>query len=239
MILGFRRGFLAREGHPMRAGLYARVSTYDQQTLALHAEAMTAYIRNRGWVATRRIEDVVSGAKERPGRESSLIYDRIASTWRQSRGVPSCKERTDSDTCHTRAERGRLGLLIPGSKGASHAKHVGIACRSGRQCDGVRAGAALVSTLGIRDHATSRIQDGPPRSTGRPAGVEADGRAEAADRGNEDSPLGEGAGGDSRHHRPGENAGDSRGRLQGANARHPGEPGAGAARSAGSDPAPI
>jgi DNA invertase Pin-like site-specific DNA recombinase len=28
----------------MRAGLYARVSTHDQQTLGLQLEAMTAYI---------------------------------------------------------------------------------------------------------------------------------------------------------------------------------------------------
>jgi putative DNA-invertase from lambdoid prophage Rac len=60
----------------MRAGLYARVSTHDQQTLGLQSEAMTAYIRNRGWVATRRIEDVGSGSKERPGRESLLVAAR-------------------------------------------------------------------------------------------------------------------------------------------------------------------
>ena len=42
-----RRGFLAREGHPMRAGLYAGVSTHDQQTLGLPVEAMTAYIKGR------------------------------------------------------------------------------------------------------------------------------------------------------------------------------------------------
>jgi putative DNA-invertase from lambdoid prophage Rac len=56
----------------MRAALYARVSTHDQQTLGLQTEAMAAYIKNRGWVAARRIEDIGSGAKERPGRESLL-----------------------------------------------------------------------------------------------------------------------------------------------------------------------
>lgn len=56
----------------MRAGLYARVSTHDQQTLGLQSEAMAAYVENRGWVATRRIEDVGSGAKDRPGRGSLL-----------------------------------------------------------------------------------------------------------------------------------------------------------------------
>jgi putative DNA-invertase from lambdoid prophage Rac len=56
----------------MRAGFYARVSTHDQQTLGLQSEAMATYIKNRGWVATRQIEDIGSGAKDRPGRESLL-----------------------------------------------------------------------------------------------------------------------------------------------------------------------
>src|SRR6478609_1279011 len=56
----------------MRAAPYARVSTHDQQTLGLQAEAMTAYIKGRGWEAVRRVEDVGSGAKERPAREGLL-----------------------------------------------------------------------------------------------------------------------------------------------------------------------
>lgn len=54
----------------MRAALYARVSTHDQQTLGLQTEAMAAYIKNRGWVDAIRIEDVGSGSTGRPGRES-------------------------------------------------------------------------------------------------------------------------------------------------------------------------
>ncbi len=56
----------------MRAALYARVSTRDQQTLGLQVEAMTAYIKERGWHAVKRVEDVGSGAKERAGREALL-----------------------------------------------------------------------------------------------------------------------------------------------------------------------
>jgi DNA invertase Pin-like site-specific DNA recombinase len=56
----------------MRAALYARVSTHDQQTLGLQAEAMRSYIRDRGWDLARQIKDVGSGAKDRPGRESLL-----------------------------------------------------------------------------------------------------------------------------------------------------------------------
>ena len=74
----------------MRAGLYARVSTHDQQTLGLQSEAMSAYIKNRGWVATRRIEDVGSGSKDRPGRESILVAARrreidVIVVWRLDR----------------------------------------------------------------------------------------------------------------------------------------------------------
>jgi putative DNA-invertase from lambdoid prophage Rac len=56
----------------MRAALYARVSSYDQQTLGLQTEAMMAYVKNRGWDLAKQVKDVGSGAKDRAGRESSL-----------------------------------------------------------------------------------------------------------------------------------------------------------------------
>jgi putative DNA-invertase from lambdoid prophage Rac len=56
----------------MRAALYARVSTHDQQTLGLQLEAISAYIKGRRWSLARQVKDVGSGAKERPGRESLL-----------------------------------------------------------------------------------------------------------------------------------------------------------------------
>ena len=56
----------------MRVGLYARVSTHDQQTLGLQVEAMRSYVRDRGWTLAREVQDVGSGAKERPQRESLL-----------------------------------------------------------------------------------------------------------------------------------------------------------------------
>ena len=60
----------------MRAGLYARVSTHDQQTLGLQIDAMTSYISDRGWNVAKSVEDVGSGAKDRPGRESLLRASR-------------------------------------------------------------------------------------------------------------------------------------------------------------------
>jgi putative DNA-invertase from lambdoid prophage Rac len=85
-----RQGFLAREGHPMRAALYARVSTHDQQTLGLQLEAMLAYIKDRNWDLVKQVKDVGSGAKQRPGRESVLKAARrrevdIVVVWRLDR----------------------------------------------------------------------------------------------------------------------------------------------------------
>lgn len=56
----------------MRAASYARVSTHDQQTLGLQVEAMMAYIRGRGWDVAKQVEEVGSGARERPGRDGLL-----------------------------------------------------------------------------------------------------------------------------------------------------------------------
>lgn len=74
----------------MCAALYARVSTHDQQTLGLQTEAMKSYIKDRGWNAVKRVEDVGSGAKERRGRESLLMSARrrevdVIVVWRLDR----------------------------------------------------------------------------------------------------------------------------------------------------------
>jgi putative DNA-invertase from lambdoid prophage Rac len=57
---------------PFRVGLYARVSKHDQQTLAMQMTTMRAYTANRGWRIVLRVEDVGSGASERPKRERLL-----------------------------------------------------------------------------------------------------------------------------------------------------------------------
>ena len=91
----------------MRAGLYARVSTHDQQTLGMRVDAMTSYIKDRGWKPARRVEDVGSGAKDRAGRESLLRAARrrdidVVVVWRLDRWgrslpdlVVTLRERTD------------------------------------------------------------------------------------------------------------------------------------------------
>ncbi|MFO0952962.1 MAG: recombinase family protein [Isosphaeraceae bacterium] len=68
----------------MRAALYARVSTHDQQTLDLQIEAMKSYAKKREWEIARQVKDVGSGAKDRAGREALLKAARSAkwtSSW--------------------------------------------------------------------------------------------------------------------------------------------------------------
>jgi putative DNA-invertase from lambdoid prophage Rac len=59
-------------GHPLRVGLYARVSTHDQQTLPLQIRAMREYAAKRGWTIVAQMKEVGSGAAQRE-RRSTLI----------------------------------------------------------------------------------------------------------------------------------------------------------------------
>jgi putative DNA-invertase from lambdoid prophage Rac len=56
----------------MNAGLYAHVSTHDQQTLPLQLNAMRAYVKKRRWTLTMQVQEVGSGAMPRPKREALL-----------------------------------------------------------------------------------------------------------------------------------------------------------------------
>lgn len=56
----------------LRAGLYARVSTNDQQTLAMQSRAMREYAARRGWTIAMQIREVNSGAARREAREKLL-----------------------------------------------------------------------------------------------------------------------------------------------------------------------
>jgi len=56
----------------LRVGLYARVSTQDQQTLPMQMNAMRSYVEHRGWQIVMEVEDVGSGASERPKREALI-----------------------------------------------------------------------------------------------------------------------------------------------------------------------
>src|SRR5580700_7663131 len=73
-----------------RAGLYARVSTHDQQTLPLQMRAMREYAVRRGWAIALQIKEVGSGAAEREMRQQLLDAARrreldVVLVWRLDR----------------------------------------------------------------------------------------------------------------------------------------------------------
>jgi len=73
-----------------RAGLYARVSTNDQQTLAMQNRAMREYATRRGWTIALQVREVNSGAVRREAREKLLEAARrreidIVLVWRLDR----------------------------------------------------------------------------------------------------------------------------------------------------------
>jgi DNA invertase Pin-like site-specific DNA recombinase len=73
-----------------RVGLYARVSTHDQQTLSLQMRAMREYAAKRGWTVAVQIKEVGSGAAERELREKLMAAARrreidVVLVWRLDR----------------------------------------------------------------------------------------------------------------------------------------------------------
>jgi predicted site-specific integrase-resolvase len=61
-----------RRKNPVRAGLYARVSTHDQQTLSLQRRAMRDYAGRRGWSIIVEVKEVGSGASGRERRRELI-----------------------------------------------------------------------------------------------------------------------------------------------------------------------
>jgi putative DNA-invertase from lambdoid prophage Rac len=73
-----------------RAGLYARVSTNDQQTIPLQIRALREYADRRGWSIAQQVKEVGSGASERQLREKLLEAARrreidVVLVWRLDR----------------------------------------------------------------------------------------------------------------------------------------------------------
>src|SRR5664279_1944708 len=82
-----------------RAGLYARVSTNDQQTLSMQSRAMREYATRRGWTIAVNVREVGSGATKRESREKLL-------------GRPPSRDR-----CRAGLAAGPLGPVGNGSAG--------------------------------------------------------------------------------------------------------------------------
>jgi DNA invertase Pin-like site-specific DNA recombinase len=74
----------------VRAGLYARVSTLDQQTLPMQSCAMREYAARRGWTIALQVKEASSGATLRQLREKMLEVARrreidVVLVWRLDR----------------------------------------------------------------------------------------------------------------------------------------------------------
>ena len=65
-------GHARRPAKMFRAGLYARVSTNDQQTLTMQNRAMREYAERPGWTMVMQVREVNSGAAKREAREKLL-----------------------------------------------------------------------------------------------------------------------------------------------------------------------
>ena len=70
--------------------LYARVSTHDQQTLAMQSRTMREYAARRGWTIIMQIREVDSGAAKREAREKLMEAARrreinVVLVWRLDR----------------------------------------------------------------------------------------------------------------------------------------------------------
>lgn len=160
------------QGGAVRVGLYARVSTHDQQTLPLQLAAMTEYAGRRGWTAVLQIEDVGSGAALRPRREELLRAARrreidLVLVWRLDRWGRSL-----IDLINTLQELTALGVGF-----ASITEALDLTTPGGRAMAGMLAVFAEFEREILRDRARSGIAQA--RRNGKPHGRPATARPHA------------------------------------------------------------
>ena len=155
---GFRQGPAAP-----RVGLYARVSTHDQQTLPLQLSAMRDHARRRGWSIVMQVEDVGSGARERPKREELIRAARrreldLILVWRLDRWGRSLV-----DLITTLQELTELGVGF-----VSLGEALDLTTPSGRALAGMLAVFAEFERDILRDRVRAGIAQA--RKEGRPHG---------------------------------------------------------------------
>jgi DNA invertase Pin-like site-specific DNA recombinase len=83
-------GHLHKAPKMLRAALYARVSTLDQQTLPMQMRAMRDSAANRGWTVAMQVKEVGSGAVRREQRQQLIDAARrreidVVLVWRLDR----------------------------------------------------------------------------------------------------------------------------------------------------------
>jgi putative DNA-invertase from lambdoid prophage Rac len=145
------------------AGLYARVSTHDQQTLPMQLAAMRDYAQKRGWEVAIEIKDVGSGATLRQKREELMAAARrrdidLVVVWRLDRWGRSLV-----DLVNTLQE---LSSLKVGFVSLSEA--LDLTTASGRALAGMLAVFAEFERDILRDRVKAGIAQA--RKEGRPHG---------------------------------------------------------------------
>jgi putative DNA-invertase from lambdoid prophage Rac len=147
----------------MRVGLYARVSTHDQHTLALQCEAIQTYATTRGWPIVRHVEDISSGVRERPQRDALLHAARrreldVIVVWRLDRWGRSL-----ADLAGTLAELSALGVGF-----ISLTEAMDLTTPTGRALAGLLAVFAAFEREVLRERIKAGIAHA--RQAGRPHG---------------------------------------------------------------------
>jgi len=147
----------------MRVGIYARVSTIDQQTLPMQLEQMREYIKNRKWQLAVEVQEIGSGAKTRPKREELLKMARrreidAVLVWKLDRFGRSL-----ADLVTSLNEFRELGVVF-----VSLTESLDFSTPSGRAMAGMLSTFAEFERDMIRERVTAGIANS--RAKGRPHG---------------------------------------------------------------------
>jgi putative DNA-invertase from lambdoid prophage Rac len=156
-----------------RAGLYARVSTNDQQTIPLQIRALRQYVGRRSGTIALQVKEVGSGASQRQLREKLLDAARrreidVVLVWRLDRWG-----RSVTDLLATLEELEHLGVGF-----VSLAEALDLTTPSGRAMAGLLAVFAEFEREILRERVRAGLADARRNGTrlGRPmtAGLQAD-----------------------------------------------------------------
>src|SRR3954465_7976588 len=155
-----------------RAGLYARVSTNDQQTLSMQSRAMREDAARRGWPISGNVREVGSGATKREAREKLLEAARrreidVVLVWRLDRWG-----RAGTDLLATLQELEHLGVSF-----VSLTEAMDLTTPSGRAMAGLLAVFAEFEREILRERVKAGIaqarQEGRPHGRPRSASLQA------------------------------------------------------------------
>jgi len=159
---------LARSPGTMKMGLYARVSTHDQQTLALQRNALVAYAQQRRGTIVAVVEEIGSGVHERLQREGLMRAARrrelaVIVVWRLDRWGRSL-----ADLVRTLQELHELGIGF-----ISLSEALDFTTPTGRAMAGMLAVFAEFERGMLRERVKAGIAEARRRGTrhGRPPTV--------------------------------------------------------------------